>query len=187
LLLYTEGLKGILQGDYQYHKIVAGLSYTLHINPFGDTRFYAEEGKIFGAVPYPLMELHPGNETYLYDENAYNMMNYYEFASDQYLSFNVEHHFEGYFLKKIPLIRKLKWREIAGYKTLYGSVNPQNEQTLLFPSTLGALNHGPYSEADVGIENILKVIRIDALWRLTYLDRPNIARFSVMGTLQLIF
>jgi hypothetical protein len=187
LLLYTEGLKGIFQGDYQYHKLVIGLSYILHVNPFGDTRFYTEGGKIFGTVPYPLMELHPGNETYVYDANAYNMMNYYEFASDQYAGFNVEHHFEGYFLKKIPLIRKLKWREIAGYKTLIGSVNPQNQQVLLFPSTLRALSNGPYSEADVGIENIFKFIRIDALWRLSYLNDPGVSRFSVMGTLQLIF
>lgn len=187
LLLYTEGLKGILQGDYQYHKIVLGLSYVLHINPFGDTHFYVEGGKIFGAVPYPLMDLPPGNETYVYDDNSYNMMNYYEFACDQYLGFNVEHHFEGYFFKKIPLFRKLKWREVAGYKTLIGSINPENEQVLLFPSTLKALSDGPYSEADVGIENIFRFLRIDALWRLTYLNDPNISHFSIMGTLQLIF
>ena len=136
LLLYTEGLKDIFQGDYRYHKLVVGLNYILHVNPLATPHFYVEEGKIFGAVPYPLMELHPGNETYIYDENAYNMMNYYEFASDQYTSLNVEHHFEGYFLKKIPLIRKLKWREIVGYKALYGSANRQNEQVLMFPSTL---------------------------------------------------
>jgi len=187
LFQYTEGLQGIFEGDYQYHKIVLGLNYVLHINPFGDTRFYTEGGKIFGVVPYPLMELHPGNETYVYDDNAYNMMNYYEFASDQYLGLNIEHHFEGYFFKKIPLFRKLKWREIAGYKTLIGSVNLKNEQALLFPSTLRALNNGPYSEADVGIENIFKFLRIDALWRLSYLNDPNISRFSIMGTLQLIF
>jgi Family of unknown function (DUF5686)/CarboxypepD_reg-like domain len=184
---YTAGLQGIFQGDYPYHKIVLGLSYTMHVNPFGDTRFYLEAGKIFGAVPYPLMELPSGNETYIYDENAYNMMNYYEFASDQYFGVNVEHHFEGYFFNKVPFFRKLKWREIAGYKTLIGSVNPESEQLLLFPPGLRALSNGPYSEADVGVENIFKFLRIDALWRLSYLNDPNVSRFAIMGTLQLIF
>lgn len=187
ILQYTAGLQGIFQGDYLYHKIVLGISEVLHINPFGDTHYYIEGGKIFGAVPYPLMELHPGNETYVYDENAYNMMNYYEFASDQYLGLNVEHHFEGYFFNKVPLFRKLKWREVAGCKLLIGSVSQKNENELIFPSTLRGLNNGPYSEADLGIENIFKFLRIDALWRLSYLNDPNVSRFAIMGTLQLIF
>jgi len=187
ILQYTAGLQGIFQGDYQYHKIVLGLSEVLHINPFGDTHYSILAGKIFGVVPYPLMELHAGNETYIYDDGSYNMMNYYEFASDQYIGLNIEHHFEGYFFNKIPLFRKLKWREVAGGKFLIGSVNPQNETVLLFPSTLRSLNSGPYSEADLGIENIFKFIRIDALWRLSYLNDPGISRFAIMGTLQLIF
>ncbi|HSY75399.1 MAG TPA: DUF5686 family protein, partial [Bacteroidia bacterium] len=187
ILQYTAGLQGIFQGDYLYHKIVLGISEVLHINPFGDTHYYIESGKIFGAVPYPLMQLHPGNETYVYDDNSYNMMNYYEFASDEYLGLNIEHHFEGYFFNKIPLFRKLKWREVAGCKLLIGSINPKNEQMLVFPSTLRSLNSGPYSEADLGVENIFKFIRVDALWRLSYLNDPNISRFAIMGTLQLIF
>ncbi len=187
ILQYTAGLQGIFQGDYLYHKIVLGISEVLHINPFGDTHYYIEGGKIFGTVPYPLMQLHPGNETYVYDDNSYNMMNYYEFASDEYLGLNIEHHFEGYFFNKIPLFRKLKWREVAGCKLLIGSINPKNEQLLVFPSTLRSLNSGPYSEADLGVENIFKFVRIDALWRLSYLNDPNISRFAIMGTLQLIF
>ncbi len=187
IIQYTEGLQGIFQGDYKYHKIVAGLSEVLHLNPFGDTHYFIEGGKIVGSVPYPLMELPSGNETYIFDENAYNLMNYYEFACDQYLGINVEHHFEGYFFKKIPFFRKLKWREVGGYKILWGSVNPENEQILLFPPTLRALNDGPYSEADLGIENIFRFLRIDGLWRLSYLNDPNVSRFSIMGTLQLIF
>jgi len=187
ILQYTAGLQGIFGGDYLYHKIVIGFNQILHINPFGDTHYSIIAGKIFGTVPYPLMELHPGNETYIYDDDAYNMMNYYEFASDKYLGLNIEHHFEGFFFNKIPFFRKLKWREVAGGKFLIGSVNPKNEQLLIFPSTLRSLNSGPYSEADLGIENIFKFFRVDALWRLSYLNDPGISRFAIMGTLQLIF
>jgi len=87
----------------------------------------------------------------------------------------------------VPLFRKLKWREIAGGKLLIGNINQQNVQTLILPSTLSSLNNGPYAEADLGIENILKVLRIDAVWRLSYLNAPNISRFGILGTLQIIF
>jgi hypothetical protein len=186
-LQYTAGFKGIFGGDYQYHKLVLALSEILHINPFGDTHYIISGGKIWGVVPYPLMELHPGNETYVYDPTAYNLMNYYEFGSDEYLSLRIEHHFEGYFFNKVPLFRKLKWREIVGTKFLIGEINEKNVQTLILPPTMSSLNNGPYAEADVGIENILKVLRIDAVWRLSYLNAPDISRFGIMGTLQIIF
>lgn len=186
-LQYTAGFKGIFGGDYQYHKLVFGLTEILHINPFGDTHYIISGGKIWGVVPYPLMELHPGNETYVYDPTSYNLMNYYEFGSDQYLSLRIEHHFEGFFFNKVPLFRKLKWREIAGGRLLIGSIDPKNVRTLILPSTLSSLDHGPYAEADLGIENIFKVLRVDAVWRLSYLNNPNITRFGIMGTLQIIF
>jgi len=186
-LEYTAGFKGIFGGDYQYHKLIFALTEILHINPFGDTHFILSGGKIWGVVPYPLMELHPGNETYVYDPTAYNLMNYYEFGSDQYFSLRLDHHFEGFFFNKVPLLRKLKWREVAGTKLLIGKINPQNVQTLILPPTLTSLNEGPYAEADLGIENIFKVLRIDAVWRLSYLNAPNITRFGILGTLQIIF
>ncbi|HXB10709.1 MAG TPA: DUF5686 family protein, partial [Bacteroidia bacterium] len=74
-LEYTAGFKGIFGGDYQYHKLIVGLSEVLHFNPFGDTHYIITAGKIWGVVPYPLMELHPGNESYIYDATAYNLMN----------------------------------------------------------------------------------------------------------------
>lgn len=187
LIHYTKGLQGIFNGDYKYQKLVAGIRYILHINPLGRTNLNVESGKIWGNVPYLEMFLPPGNETYVYDRVSYNLMNYYEFTSDQYLAITAEHHFEGLLLNKIPLMRKLKWREVATYKWLAGSVNPANEQTMLFPSNLYTLTGRPYSETGVGIENIFDVIRIDALWRLSYLSHPNVSRFAVMGSFEFNF
>jgi hypothetical protein len=185
-LEYTAGFKGIFGGDYQYHKLVFGFTQILHINPIGDTHYIISGGKIWGVVPYPLMELHPGNETYVYDPTAYNLMNYYEFGSDQYLSLRIDHHFEGFFFNKIPLFRKLKWREVAGGKILIGDINQKNVQTLILPTNLHSLDNGPYVEADAGVENIFKVLRIDAVWRLTYLNNPSASPFGIFGTLQII-
>ncbi len=168
-VIYSKSLQNAFKGEYDYHKLVLNVSDRFRITPIlGYTDYVIEGGKIWGAVPYPLMELHGGNETYIYDYLAFNMMKYYEFASDKFISAAVFHHFEGLFLNKIPLLRKLKWREVATIKGVWGTVNDQNRKTLIFPKTLSALDKGPYLEASLGVENIFKIFRIDAFWRLNY-------------------
>jgi ABC-type transport system involved in Fe-S cluster assembly fused permease/ATPase subunit len=149
-------------------------------------RYIVDAGKIFGAVPFPLLKLHEGNETYSFDRYAFNMMNYYEFASDQYASLFVEHHFQGLFLNHIPLMRKLKWREVVSGKALIGSISNTNKNILEFPIGLNSVSK-PYFEAGVGVENIFKVIRVEALWRLSHLDNTNIEQFGVRVGVQIIF
>jgi len=182
----TAGLKNVINSKYEYYQAHLNLYYKVSINPFGYTRIILDGGKIFGTVPYPLLHLHEGNETYAFDRYAFNMMNYYEFASDQYVSLFLEHHFQGFFLNRIPLFRKLKWREVVSGKGLIGSLNKKNLNVMDFP--LGLTNVSkPYVEVGAGIENIFKVIRIDAMWRLSYLDHPNIEKFGIRAGLQIIF
>jgi hypothetical protein len=185
-LNYAKSLQNAFKGEYDYHKVVLNISDRLRITPIlGYTDFTIEGGKIWGAVPYPLMELHGGNETYIYDPLAFNMMNYYEFASDEFVSAALFHHFEGLFLNKIPLLRKLKWREVATIKGVWGTVSEKNRKTLIFPSTLSALDRGPYMEASLGVENIFKIFRIDAFWRLNYQLPRAIDNFGVKFGFQL--
>jgi hypothetical protein len=168
-LNYSKSLQNAFKGEYDYHRLVMNVSDRFRITPIlGYTDYVIEGGKIWGVVPYPLMELHSGNQTYIYDYMAFNMMKYYEFASDQFVSLALYHHFEGIFLNKVPLLRKLKWREVVTAKAVWGTVSDKNRESLLFPSTLSAFDKGPYAEASVGIENIFKVFRIDAFWRLNY-------------------
>jgi hypothetical protein len=116
------------------------------------------------------------------------MMNYFEFASDQFLMVSGYHHFDGFFLNKIPLMRKLKWREVATAKMVFGGVSARNRNLLIFPPNLFTLQPGkPYAEAGVGVENIFKIFRFDIIWRLTYRDNPNISNFGLRGTMQFIF
>lgn len=186
-LNYSKSLQNAFKGEYDYHKVVLNVNDRIRITPIlGYTDYTVEFGKIWGAVPYPIMELHGGNETYLYDFMAFNMMNYYEFVSDQFVSVSLFHHFEGLFLNKIPLLKRLKWREVATLKTVWGSVNSKNRQTLLFPATLSALDKGPYAEASAGIENIFKVFRIDAFWRLNYQLPRAIDNFGLKFGFQLM-
>jgi hypothetical protein len=195
-LYLTMGLKDFFKSDYEYYKIDLSLEHTVELPPIGNFYYLITGGKLFGNVPYPLLHLHEGNETYAFDPYAFNMMNYYEFASDQYISLFAEHHFMGYILNRIPLFRKLKWRAVVSGKALWGTLRDQNNGSLpntqaeyLFPEGLSDVSD-PYFEASVGIENIFKLIRIDAMWRLTHLDpKPNqdFQKFGIRATLQFKF
>ncbi|MGZ4081119.1 MAG: DUF5686 family protein [Bacteroidia bacterium] len=184
---YTLGIKNLFFSDYNYQKLIVNVDDRIRINPIGYFDYVLEYGKTWGTLPYPLMTIHGGNETYVYDMYAFNGMNYYEFASDEYASASIAHHFEGFFLNRIPLMRKLKWREVVGGKALIGRVSDKNRNVLIFPDHLYSLNHGPYFEATAGIENILKVFRIDGVWRLSYLDNPKAIPFSIKASFQFTF
>jgi hypothetical protein len=186
-ITYTKGFRNAFQSDYEYNKLAINITDRVRIAPAGYIDYMIQAGKVYGAVPYPLLELHGGNETYVYDPYAFNMMNYYEFVSDQYLTVQAQYHLDGFFLNHIPLMRKLKWREVATGKFLAGSVSDQNRHLLNFPASLSSLNAGPYYEVGAGIENIFHFFRIDALWRLSYLDHSNIAKFGLRGTMQFVF
>lgn len=184
---YTLGLKDFFGGNYNYQKLTVNWDHRVRVAPIGYFDYVLEYGKVWGQVPYPLLELHGGNETYIYDLYAYNSMNYYEFVSDEYASVNLLHHFDGLFLNRIPLMRKLKWREVVGGKALIGRVNDKNRQLLIFPDHLYDLHKGPYMEVSAGIENIFKVFRVDGVWRLSYLDHPKAQAFTIKASMQFNF
>jgi len=182
----TYGPKGVYGSEYEYFRIRLKISDKLETNPIGFLRFRVTAGKIWGTLPYPLLKLHEGNETYAYDPLSFNMMNYYEFVSDEYASVFAEQHFQGFFLNRIPLLRRLHWREVVSCNILYGRLSEKNRSVMVFPEGLSGLST-PYYEAGVGIENIFKLFRVDAMWRFSYLDHPNVSPFSVRATMQLAF
>jgi hypothetical protein len=143
-------------------------------------------GYIPSTLPYPLLHTPLGNESLFYVENAFNLMNYFEFVSDRYVQLRYEHNFEGLLFNRIPAIKRLKWRFLANAKVLYGSVRPANMNLLAPTNTQGqavlgfsTLDKTPYVEVGYAIDNIFKVLRIDAIHRLTYRQNPGVTPFSV--------
>ncbi|MCK4661245.1 MAG: carboxypeptidase-like regulatory domain-containing protein [Bacteroidales bacterium] len=185
-LNFTFCPENILESDYQYYKLNFNIEHKFNINPFGNLMYIIDAGKYWGKAPYPFLQLHEGNETYAYDDYAFNMMNYYEFVSDEYASIYLEHHFEGLFLNHFPLFRKLKWREVVAGKTLVGKISKNNRDILMFPGTLTGLSV-PYYETSVGIENILNIFRVDAMWRLSYLNKPDVPDFGIRVKMEVDF
>ncbi|MEE9440158.1 MAG: DUF5686 family protein [Saprospiraceae bacterium] len=181
---FTQGLKQ-LGGKYQFSKLNLNLFKQYEWLTMGSTNLIANVGKTWGSVPYVLQDIPRGNQTYAYELASYNMMNFLEFVSDQYVSFNAEHHFLGYFLNRVPLIKKLKLREVISFKAVYGSLsddhNPNiNPDLVQFPTDLDGnpstflFDDRPYMEIGLGFTNILKILRFDIVQRINYIDHPNI-------------
>ncbi len=185
-LLYGYGIPGFLGGEYEYHRLQVGLKQKFNIFSAGWSTYVLEAGKIWGTLPYPLLKIHDGNETFLFYENAFNLMNYYEFISDQYASFYFAYHFDGLLLNHIPLIRKLKWRSFVHARTVIGSLTEANKSYSEYPVFSGELLN-PYYEAGAGIENIFKVVRVDAIWRLSGWDKQTTKKFGIFVSLQFSF
>jgi len=171
---YAIGIKGVLGSEYNYHLLRFNIKDIIRIKPLGYGEYVISAGKVFGQVPYPILEIHPGNDTYSYDRYAFNCMNYFEFVSDQFITFSYEHHFEGFFFNKIPGFNKLKWREVIGIRGVWGSLSDQNGRFMALPKGTYDLKdqltgkYVPYMEVNVGIENIFNIIRIDFVYRLTH-------------------
>jgi hypothetical protein len=175
-----------LNSDYNYQKIKFGVSRRFYFSIVGYTDVAAEAGIVFGKVPYPLLFIHNANQTYSYQKYSYNMMNFLEFVSDKYFALNIDHSFNGFFFNKVPLLKKLKFREVATFKILYGGVSNKNDPDLnpdlfIFPTAEDgspvtfSLDKKPYIEASVGVSNILRIFRIDLIKRFSYLDNPNVS------------
>jgi hypothetical protein len=174
------GFKGLwgAQFDYQHYKLK--LEYQLRANKWGYLNILGEGGIINGNVPFPLLHTPNANPLLLNDDHSFNLMNYIEFISDRYVSLHLEHHFEGLLFNKIPGVRKLKLREFVFGKIYSGWLSDQNQNgEYLLPKTT-QLNMGyPYAEVGFGIENILKIARIDFTWRINYMDNSNALQFIV--------
>ncbi|MCQ2147634.1 MAG: DUF5686 and carboxypeptidase regulatory-like domain-containing protein [Bacteroidales bacterium] len=160
---------------YSYLRPEITLEYRLMMPPFGTSTMKVNAGKIFGKVPYPFLKLHEGNGSYFLDTGAFACMDYYEFASDQWATLFYRHNFKGFFLGKIPLLKKLGWRENVIAKIAYGTLRAENDGSLgessiaplAFPDGMSSLKK-PYVEVGVGISNIFRLIRIDAYRRVTH-------------------
>ncbi len=194
---FTKGIKDLLLSDFSYEKFQVKAKYKVGLYPVGHGRVYVDYGLVRGTLPFPLLKIHEGNETYYLDKSAFNMMNYYEFISDEYFSVTYFHYFDGFFLNKIPFIKKLKLRTVAWTKFLEGKVSPENLQMMPWPSyshyfmvsdkPLPLFSKNFYSEAGVGIENIFKFISVNFVWRLTQLDYPGVNKFGIRLYLDLKF
>jgi hypothetical protein len=190
---YARGISGIFGSQYNYNAIGFNLFKRFYLTPIGFSDVNFGLGYLSGNLPYPLLIIQPGNQSYFYSYNAYNMMDNGEFMSDSYVSMNINHYFNGFFLNKIPLVKKLRLRELVEGKIVYGGLRNENNPAvnpyqMQFPTENGTtfsfpFGSQPYVEAGVGIYNIFTVIRVDLIKRFTYLQHPNISTLGLRFSL----
>jgi hypothetical protein len=185
-LNFSQGIKGVFNSDFDYQKVQLYYRKPFVLGGVGRLFTTMEIGKLFGAVPLGLLAVIPGNQSYFIIDNTYNLVNYYEFITDQYASLHLEHHFNGKILSRIPFMKKLNWREIVGVKTVYGSISDENKAINLSGINYLAPTKG-YWEYHAGVGNIFKVFRVDISWRGNYLELPDAKRFTVKGVFGFYF
>lgn len=179
-LSHVMAKKGVLGADYTYNRTDIGLQKRFWLTPFGYVDIIAKAGKVWDKVPYPLLILPNANLSYSIYPESYTNMNAMEFINDEYASWEVTYFMNGTILNRIPLLKKLQWREVLTFRGLYGNLTDKNnpfvngEGLYAFPEGSYVMDRTPYMEAGVGVENIFKFIRLDYVWRLTYLDHPGI-------------
>ena len=198
-LSYDKGIKGVLNSEYNYHTVRFKGEKVFYLSPFGYSDLIVEAGRTFGNVPYPLLTIHRANQTYAYQMESFNLMNFLEFVSDKYASVNIYHNFGGIVFGRIPLLKKLKWREIITFKSLWGGLDqssrPSSENGLLrFPvdettkkPLTYTLENKPYIEASFGIGNLFRFVRVDYVRRINYLDHPNVSKWGIRTRLKVEF
>ncbi|RKS26814.1 carboxypeptidase-like protein [Flavobacterium endophyticum] len=186
-LSFSQGVKGLFGSDFDYEKVQFYYRQPVLVGGFGRLFTTFEAGKIFGAVPLGLMGVVPGNQSFFIIDNTYNLMNYYEFMADEYVSLHFEHNFNGRLFARVPFLRKLNWREIIGIKGVYGTISDENRAINAQTAIPYTAPDDLYWEYHAGVGNIFKVLRIDFAWRGSYLNLPDANKFAVKASFGFYF
>lgn len=197
-LSHTTGIKGVLGGDYNYNFTEASIYKRLWLNSWGKIDILAKGGIQWNKVPYPLLIMPAANLSYIINDETFNLINNMEFLNDRYASLDVSWDMNGKLFNRIPLLKKLKWREWLEIKCLWGTLTDKNNPTLAANAgdhTLMEFPEGsyimdskrPYIELIAGIHNIFKIIHIQYVHRLNYNHLPTATKNGVRLMVRLTF
>ena len=201
LLSHTIGFKGVLGGEYNFNMTEASIRKRFWFGSWGKLDVTARAGAQWNTVPFPLLNLPMANLSYITqnDESSFNLINNMEFLNDRYAALNLSYDMNGKLFNRIPLLKKLKWRERFRIRGMWGTLtdknNPyksRNSDLFLFPTRDGmptsfTMGKTPYIEASIGIYNIFKLLHIDYVRRLTYTDIPGIKKGGIRFMILTLF
>ncbi len=150
---YKKGINGVFGSDVDYDqwkfniyddknfKLLGLLKYRVGIGGFANAKkMFFQDFQHFNAG-YSRSDFGRASE-YV---NSFQLAGYYSNSTNAslYTYAFLEHHFNGLLTNKIPLFKRLNWNLVAGANALY--VSQRNN----------------YVEGFVGLENILKIFRLD--------------------------
>lgn len=198
-LTHQMGIKGFLGGEYQYNETELGFYKRLWMpKSWGKMDTWVKAGAQWNKVPYPLLIVPAANLSYISEYETFNLINNMEFLNDRYVSLDWSWDLNGKILNRIPLLKQLKWRESIGVKVLWGKLTDKNNpfkntddaRLFQFPATYNELGeitqwrsfvmgNKPYVEVSAGIHNIFKLLHVEYVRRLTYLDLPTATKWGI--------
>lgn len=195
-LSHTIGFNGVLGGDYNFHLTEAHIFKRFWLNSWGKFDVDLKGGIEWDQVPYPLLIMPASNASYIIQKNTFSLINTMEFVNDRYVSLMLAWDMNGKILNRIPLAKKLYWREYLGVRMLWGDLsdknnpekNPGNPRLMYFPEGTNIMNpNRPYMEMVVGVHNIFKFFRVEYVKRLTYKDLPSAPHWGMRYGVSLTF
>ncbi|MEO8173631.1 MAG: DUF5686 and carboxypeptidase regulatory-like domain-containing protein [Sediminibacterium sp.] len=145
----TKGINGFLGSDIDYTKWRIGISDELDLKLGGTFNYNVNVGGFFDAAKtfIPDYQHYLGNQTIFASRElaSFQLAPYYKYSNTA--KFNIaahaEYHLNGLLTNKIPGFKKLNWYFVTGVNALHVDKGTD------------------YYELLFGIENILKVIRVD--------------------------
>ena len=196
---HTIGFNNVLGGQYDYQFTEAAIYKRFWLpHNFGKIDFYAKGGIQWSKVPFPLLIMPAANLSYIIEDETFNLINNMEFLNDRYVSADAAWDLNGKIFNRIPLLKKLKWREYIGAKMLWGTLTDKNnpllpenaDDPILMPFPQGSFvmdKKRPYFEIIAGVHNIFKILHIEYVRRLSYLDLPTANKHGVRLMLRMTF
>ena len=183
--LTLGGGKVFYSGKQNYYGEIFGtMTQNVMIGQTG-LNYALEGGMYLGKLPYTMLDIPRGNETYGFFSYDFNMLNYLEYVHDKYLHAYLEYHLNGFIFNRLPLLKKIGLREVFSAKGMIGSLSDKHQQIIEFPIGVTKMTN-PYLELGAGVENIFRFFRVEAIWRVmpqSILDAPNFglrAKFEII-------
>lgn len=203
-LTHQMGLKNFLGGEYQYNETEVGFYKRLWLpKSWGKFDTWIKAGAQWNKVPFPLLIVPAANLSYISEYETFNLINNMEFLNDRYASLDWTWDLNGKIFNRIPLLRRLKWRESIGVKMLWGKLtdknnpykNPNDSRLFMFPTydAVGqnprsfVMGSTPYVEVIAGIHNIFKILHVEYVRRLTYLNLPTATKWGIRLRVMMTF
>ncbi|MBR2097027.1 MAG: carboxypeptidase-like regulatory domain-containing protein [Prevotella sp.] len=197
-LSHTWGMRNVLGADYTTNFTEAKIYKRFWLNSWGKVDVRLKGGIQWNQVPYLLLILPMANQSFVIEDEMFNLINNMEFLNDRYASLLLSWDMNGKLFNRIPLVRRLKCREFIAINMLWGGLSdknnpylPQNagsSRLMYFPEGCHVMDtHKPYAELVIGIHNIFKILQIEYVRRLTYLDLPTSEKWGIRYTFRMTF
>ena len=194
---HTMGIKHFLGGDFNSNLTEVSIYKRFWLGSWGHIDTRVQGGAQWNKVPFQFLITPPVNTSYFEHQGTFNLMKGLEFLNDRYAQFNLAWDLEGKIFNRLPLIKKLKWREYVAFKGMWGHLTDKNNPYLpqnandtelyKFPVDTRVMTHDPYMEFVVGVHNIFKCLEVDYVRRLTYTNAPGISKNGIRFGFNLVF